>query len=137
MGIFDIFKRDPEAVKARQEGRTARAEARAAARTAKAEAKYDPENVKTRTEARQNTYQTIHGSVSSVGSGILGLFGIDAPSQTERDIATMQAEANAAATVARASGSAPVEPSFLDKYGAPLGLAGLALVGFGLMGKGR
>lgn len=136
MGIWDIFKKDPEAVAARQAARTARAQARAEVKIAKQEARVATSD--TRADTLTHVYDKVHGSVSSVGSGILGAFGIDAPSESDRELAAIEAQGRADAAVAAAGrSSAPAEPGFLDKYGLPLGLGVLGLLGLSMMGKGK
>lgn len=73
-------------------------------------------------------YGKIHASASSVGSGILDKFGIDAPSENEQQISLLQAQA---ASAAAAASTAPPPPPAKDNtmlyVGA--GVGGLVLLG--------
>lgn len=110
----------------------------AAASVEKTKARQQPANVAERQDTTRDSlalvseiYGTVHDSVSSVGSGILGVFGVDAPSSTERELQLLEAQAAAAAGAmlsTPASSPAPVAEDNTLLYVAG-GAAALLVVG--------
>ncbi len=126
-----LFGRDPDVVASIQEGRTARKQAQKANRTAVVEARQDPENVKTRSDAALHVYDKVHGSVSEVGSAILGMYGLDVKSEDERQMLLNQQQADLAAAAGLKTTPAPGTSAGMSKpmlYG--LGVLGVLGLGY-------
>lgn len=104
-------------VMGRQEGRSIRTNYRQYARVQTADS---------RNGLLGGIYDNVHSSASEVGSAILGMYGLDVDSQTERDIAAAQAAAASAA----AAVPMPTGPGGMSTGTMVLGALALAAVGY-------